>query len=374
MDTRPLILTIDADPAVREEFRLSLEGNGYRSIEAADGRSGIEQFRTLAPDLVLVDMQIPGPSCQEVLDTISREAPELPILIVSGTEAISEVADAVRRGAWSYLLKPVTVPDILLLAVEKELERARLIRENREYHDSLEEMVSLRTRQLEAANAKLEQTRLQVLRGLGRAAEFRDNNTGKHVIRVSKYSELLARAYGLPEQTVELIQLSSLMHDLGKIGTPDHILLKAGKLDEAEWRQMQRHCEIGVKILETIPDNDIEPYPEEATEEMRQSADRDSELLIMARVIAAYHHERWDGTGYPEGLRGEEIPIEARIVSLADNYDALSSDRVYKDAFSESECQRIIREHAGKALDPRLVELFFARIDEILAIKARWTD
>ena len=137
---------------------------------------------------------------------------------------------------------------------------------------------------------------------------------------------------------------------------------------------MQRHCEVGVKILESIPDNEVELYPPEATEEMMMTSDRDSEFLIMARIISAYHHERWDGKGYPLGLLGEEIPIEARIVSLADIYDALSSDRVYKDAFSELECQQIIREQAGKSLDPHLVELFFTRISEILDIKAKWTD
>jgi putative two-component system response regulator len=310
----------------------------------------------------------------EVLEIIAKEAPELPVLMVSGTGVITDVVEALHRGAWDYLLKPVNDLSILRHTVAKALERATLLRENREYRNRLEEMVSLRTRQLEAANAQLEQTRLQVIRGLGRAAEFRDNNTGKHVIRVSQYSKLLAEAYGLPDATVELIQLSSLMHDLGKIGTPDRILLKPGKLDNEEWRQMQRHCEIGVKILETIPEKEVELYPPEASEEMKRSSDRDSELLIMARIIAAFHHERWDGLGYPKGLQGEEIPIEARIVSLADIYDALSSQRGYKVAFSESECQRIIRKLAGNALDPRLVELFFSRIKDILAIKAKWAD
>lgn len=374
MDAPPLILTIDDESSVRESFRLYLENHGYRVIEAADSRSGVELFRTQKPDLVLVDLQMPEREGLDVLETICSEDPDLPIVIVSGSGVISDVVDAVHRGAWNYLLKPVDDLNILLHTVKIELERARLIQENRAYRNRLEEMVSLRTRQLEATNSQLERTRLQVIRGLGRAAEFRDNNTGKHVIRVSKYSKLLAQAYGLPDQTVELIQLSSLMHDLGKIGTPDHILLKAGKLNVDEWQQMQRHCEIGVKILETIPDHEIELYPPDASEEMMNSSDRDSELLIMARVIAAYHHERWDGKGYPAGLKGEEIPIEARIVSLADIYDALSSERVYKHAFSESECQKIIREQSGRSLDPRLVELFFSKIDNILAIKAKWTD
>jgi putative two-component system response regulator len=374
MDDSPLILTIDDDDAIRESFKLYLEDCDYRVIEAADGRAGIEMFRTQGPDLVLVDISMPELNGLEVLEIIHNDAPELPVLMVSGTGRIRDVVEAIQRGAWSYILKPVEDLNILLHAIEKELERARLIRENREYRNRLEEMVSLRTRQLESANAQLEQTRMQVIRGLGRAAEFRDNNTGKHVIRVSKYSTLLARACGLPERTVELIKLSSLMHDLGKIGTPDHILLKPDKLNEEEWQQMQRHCEIGVKILETIPDNEIELYPSNASNEMMNSSDRESELMIMAQVIAAYHHERWDGKGYPEGLQGEEIPIEARIVSLADVYDALSSSRKYKEGFSETECQRIISEMSGNALDPRLVELFFAKIDAILAVKAKWGD
>jgi len=374
MGESPLILTIDDDASIRASFRLYLEDFDYRVIEAADGRSGIEMFRAQRPDLVLVDIRMPDLNGLEVLKIICTEDPDLPIVMVSGTGVISDVVNAVHHGAWSYLLKPINDLSILLHTVEKELERARLIHENRKYHNYLEEMVSLRTRQLEAANLKLEQKYLQVIRSLGRAAEFRDNNTGSHVIRVSKYSQLLARAYGLPDQTVELIELSSLMHDLGKIGTPDHILLKPGKLDDDEWQQMQRHCEVGVKILETIPDDEIELYPPGASEEMMISSDRNSELLIMARIIAAYHHERWDGKGYPQGLKGEGIPIEARIVSLADIYDAISSNRTYKGAFRESECQRVIREEAGKSLDPRLVELFFVKIDDILDIKAKWSD
>lgn len=374
MDNSPLILTIDDDASVRDSFRLYLEDFGYRVMEADDGLAGIEIFRRQRPDLILLDMIMPQLDGLATLEIIHQEDPELPVVMVSGTGVIADVVTAINLGAKNYVLKPIEDLSILLHIVEKELEGVRLIRENREYRKQLEEMVALRTLQLEAAYEKLEQNYVQVIRSLGRAAGYRDNNTGAHIVRVSKYSQILAQACGLPKQTVELIQLASLMHDIGKIGTPDHILFKPGKLNAEEWRQMQDHCEVGVNILDVGIEETSSRYPAAATEEVLISSDRESELLIMARVIAACHHERWDGQGYPHGLKGEEIPIEARIVSIADIYDALSSRRSYKEAFSEPECQQEIRNEAGKSLDPHLVELFFANLDQILQIKSMWKD
>ncbi|WP_303720600.1 HD domain-containing phosphohydrolase [Malonomonas rubra] len=374
MDSAPVILTVDDEASIRTSFRLYLEDFGYRVEEAADGSAGFEMFQALNPDLVLLDISMPGQNGLDILKLIHEANPDQPVIMVSGSGEICDVVNAINLGARSYILKPVTDLSILLHTVEKELERARLVRENREYRKHLEEMVALRTVQLEAAYSKLEQNYVQVIRSLGRAAGFRDNNTSAHVVRVSKYSQLLARTYGLPEQTVELIQWASLMHDIGKIGTPDHILFKPGKLNRDEWREMKKHCEVGVQILEFDPEDEFGQHSTSISEELIGSSDRESDLLIMARVIAACHHERWDGKGYPHGLKGEEIPIEARIVSIADIYDALSSSRSYKNAFGEPECQRTIREEAGKSLDPHLVELFFANIDEILKIKTTWAD
>lgn len=374
MEHSPLILTIDDETSVRLSFRLYLEDFGYRVIEADDGLSGIEKFRQQTPDLILLDMKMPQLNGLEALKIIRQENADVPVVMVSGTGVIGDVVTAINLGAQNYVIKPIEDLSILLHVVEKELERARLVRENREYRKQLEEMVALRTLQLEAAYEKLELNYVQVIRSLGRAAGYRDNNTGSHIVRVSKYSQLLAQAAGLPKQTVELIQLASLMHDIGKIGTPDHILFKPGKLSAEERQQMQDHCEVGVNILDIGVDENIGRYPAAATEEVLISSDRESELLIMARVIAACHHERWDGEGYPHGLKGEEIPIEARIVSIADIYDALSSSRSYKKAFAEQVCQQTILDEAGKSLDPHLVELFFANIDRILEIKATWKD
>ncbi len=373
--TSPLILTIDDESSIRESFRHYLEDYDYRVIEAADGREGIELFRQHKPDLILVDLRMPELDGLEVLDIISEEAPEVPVLVVSGTGIISDAIEAIHRGAWNYLLKPIEDLCILKHAIEKGLERARLIRENLEYRTQLEEKVALRTQQLESTNRLLEQTRLQMIHGLGHASEFRDNETGKHVIRVSKYARILAKAYGLSPQQVDLIHLSSPMHDIGKIGIPDHILLKAEGLDADEWAFMQQHCEIGVKILNNIPDDEIACYRSHTLQGSEYFGEtEESALLSCAKSIAAYHHERWDGSGYPEGLSGTDIPIEARIVGLADMYDVLSSSRVYKSAFNEQKCQQQIRAASGTYLDPELVELFFANIDEILAIKTKWAD
>ncbi len=374
MDDSALILTIDDEAPVRDSFRLYLEDFGYRVIEADDGLSGIDIFRDQQPDLILLDMRMPLLDGLETLKIIHQEDPELPVVMVSGTGVIGDVVHCINAGARNYVIKPIQDMSILLHVVEKELERARLVRENIQYRKHLEEMVALRTLQLEAAYEKLEQNYVQVIRSLGRAAGYRDNNTGSHIVRVSKYSQLLAQATGLPGQTVELIQLASLMHDIGKIGTPDHILFKPGKLNPEERQQMQDHCELGVNILDIGLEENIGRFSAAAPEEVLISSDRESELLIMARVIAACHHERWDGQGYPHGLKGEEIPIEARIVSLADIYDALSSRRSYKEPFSEAECQQTIKEEAGKSLDPHLVELFFTNIDRVLKIKAAWKD
>jgi putative two-component system response regulator len=374
MEASPLILMVDDDAMIRECFRLYLSGCGYRVVEAQDGQAGIELFRHQRPDLVLLDIQMPGLNGIDVLKFFHTEAPDTPVVMVSGASDIGEAAAAINLGAWGYLCKPVVDLSVLRQTIDKELERAHLINENREYRKHLEELVALRTIQLEAAYAELEQNYVQVIRSLGRAAGVRDNNTGDHIIRVSKYSQLLAKASGLPEATTELLQFASLMHDIGKIGTPDRILFKSGELNEEERQEMQNHCEVGVSILEASTENSMGAYPPGASQEVKVSSDRESELLIMAKVIASCHHERWDGGGYPHGLKGEEIPIEARIVTLADIYDAVSTRRPYKDAFGEPICQRTIREEAGKALDPNLVELFFSNIDKILEIKETWAD
>lgn len=371
---QPLILTIDDEKSIRESFRYYLEDCDYNVLEAENGRIGVEIFKLQRPDLVLVDLRMPEMDGLEVLAKVTQISPETPIIVVSGTGVIRDAVEALHLGAWDYILKPVVDLSILRHAVEKALERARLITENREYKNHLEEMVRTRTAQLEAANKELTETRMQVIRRLGKAAEYKDNETGRHVIRVSLYSAVLAEGIGLPPETTDLILQGSPMHDLGKIGIPDSILRKDGPLDAFEWEMMQRHTAMGRRMLEPLPTEECAVYRRHTVIGEDILGGSDSPLLEMARKIAAFHHEHWDGSGYPYGLGGEDIPIEARIVSAADVYDALSSKRAYKEPFPEEKCRLLMRQLSGTFLDPSIVEVFFQNIDKIQEIKEKWKD
>ena len=179
---------------------------------------------------------------------------------------------------------------------------------------------------------------------------------------------MIAQKLGLPQKSIDLIELCSPMHDLGKIAIPDKILQKQGKLTDEEWKVMKTHSLIGAELLKPLSYKLLKSSKNEEDNEI------DSDILKMARVITTYHHEHWDGSGYPHGLKGDKIPIEARIVTIADIYDAISSKRPYKIAFSEKRCQQVIKESSGTILDPKIVDIFFNNIDDILSIKSRWKD
>lgn len=368
------ILVVDDEEPIRQTVRYYQEDNNYNVLEAENGRVGLQLFKQKKPDLVLVDLRMPEVDGLDVLAHITGQSPDTPVIIISGTGIIADVVEALHLGAWDYIIKPIEDMTVLLHAVNKALERARLIRENREYSQQLEEKVRIRTAQLEAANRELLETQLQIIRKLGKAAEYKDNETGRHVIRVSLYCGILAEALGLPPETVDLLYLCSPMHDLGKIGIPDNILQKPGSLDPGEWEMMKEHSDMGKDMLQPLSGEDIVLYRKHTRIGEDILAGTDSPLLEMARKIAAYHHEHWDGSGYPYGLKGEEIPIEARIVTAADIYDALSSQRAYKEPFSEEKCQQIIRSFSGTLLDPAIVDEFFQNIDQILKIKEEWRD
>jgi putative two-component system response regulator len=368
------ILVVDDEGPIRQTVGFYLEDNDYKVLGAENGRVALGIFQQKKPDLVLVDLRMPEMDGLEVLSQITKQSPDTPVIVISGTGIIADVVEALHLGAWDYLVKPIEDMSVLLHAVHKALERVRLIRENREYSQQLEEKVRIRTAQLETANRELLETQLQIIRKLGKAAEYKDNETGRHVIRVSLYCGILAEALGLPPETVDLLRMCSPMHDLGKIGIPDNILKKPGPLDPSEWEMMKEHTGIGKDILQPLTAEDIALYRRHTRIGEDILAGSDSPLLEMARKIAAYHHEHWDGSGYPYGLKGEDIPIEARVVTVADIYDALSSRRTYKEPFPEEKCQQVIRSFSGTLLDPAIVEVFFQNIDQILKIKEEWKD
>lgn len=339
------LLTIDDDERLRRSIRTYFEDSGVKVFEAGDGQAGLEMFRAHHPDIVLVDLSMPVMDGLEFIDQLRQEAPDQPVIVISGTGNLQSAVDAVHKGVWDFVTKPILNMAALEHAVRRCVERASLKRENEMYRLHLEKLVEVRT-------AELTRTRLQIIQRLGRAAEYRDNETGMHVIRMSRYSHLLAQQTGMDESGADLLLQASPMHDIGKIGTPDGILLKPGKLDENEWKVMMSHTWIGAEIIGDDP----------------------SELIQMARTVAMTHHEKWNGTGYPNRLSGENIPLAGRIVAVADIFDALTSVRPYKKAWPVDEALAYIRREAGQHFDPGLVPLFLEIVPALQRIQEQYQD
>ena len=325
-DTRPKLLLVDDEPTNLQVLRQVLQDD-YRLFFAKDGDKALELAARECPDLILLDVMMPGMTGYEVCSRLkqSEATAAIPVIFVTALADVDDEARGFEVGAVDYITKPISPPIV----------RARV-----RTHLSL-----VRVDELKA-------TRLQIVQRLGLAAEYKDNETGLHVIRMSHYSRVLALAAGFSEQAADDLLNAAPMHDVGKFGIPDAILQKNGKLDDAEWQVMRSHAQIGADIIGEHP----------------------SGLLQMARSIALTHHEKWDGTGYPNGLKGEDIPLTGRIVAIADVFDALTSVRPYKAAWSVEEALELLRRESGKHFDPQLVELFLGCMPEILTIKERWAE
>ncbi|MGE8498283.1 MAG: HD domain-containing phosphohydrolase [Pseudomonas sp.] len=325
-DSRPLLLLVDDEPTNLQVLRHILQDH-YRLLFAKEGARALEMAERELPDLILLDVMMPGMTGFEVCETLKAN-PALSAIPVIFVTALGDVDDEARGfdvGAVDYITKPVSPPIV----------RARV-----RTHLSLVHL------------DELKQTRLQIVQRLGMAAEYKDNETGLHVIRMSHFSRVLALAAGFSENAADELLNAAPMHDVGKIGIPDSVLRKPGKLDDDEWQVMRQHVEIGARII----------------------GEHVSGVLRTAQIVALSHHEKWDGTGYPRGLRGEDIPIEGRIVAIADVFDALTSVRPYKQAWSIEEAVGFLQEQSGRHFDPRLVELFIGRLPEILDIRERWAE
>jgi putative two-component system response regulator len=237
----------------------------------------------------------------------------------------------------------------------------------RQYAAALERQVQLRTLELAAS-------RLELIHCLGRAAEYRDNGTGMHVVRVGRYAGIIARQLGLNAATVELIEQAAPLHDVGKIGIPDAILLKPGKLTEDEFDVIRQHCEFGKRIVDEMTSDDRRAMAAHAPADSPIVQVGRSPMLQMAARVALTHHEKWDGSGYPHGLAGEQIPLEGRITAVADVFDALSNKRPYKPAFPLERCFAMLEEGRGTHFDPRILDAFFARRKEVLRVRREYLE
>lgn len=318
---------------------------------ASDGNALLESIEYNIPDLILLDIMMPGMDGYEVARILkSREqTKEIPILFITAVTEVESIVKAFESGGVDYITKPFNKSELLarisahmqLKKMRDELKQKNALLADRELH--LLSMVEDKTR-------KLEKTTSALITALESANFFNDTDTGNHIKRVSEYSSLLARMYGADPDFIKRIRLYSSLHDVGKVGIPDSLLKKPGKYTKEEFTEMQQHVVIGARMLD------------------------DPEIDEMARNIASYHHERWDGTGYVHRLEGENIPLEARIVSLADVYDALSHKRVYKDAYPQEKVDEIIRENSGKQFEPKLVDIYFEKEKEIEEIKNVFSD
>ena len=321
---------------------------GYRNIRSInDSRNVLSAISEEEPDIILLDIMMPHFDGYEILHAIRSSldvSVYLPIVVLTAITDRQARQKSLKDGATDFMTKPLDAIEVVQ-RVTNLLQTRYMYKEQVKYRTQLEAAVLQRTKELnqnnqalQKMNQVLDQTNVEIAEGLAEASEFRDDATGKHTMRVGTLAALIAAEMGLPPKTVALIRIAARLHDLGKIGIQDSILLKPDKLTNEEFEEMKKHCEIGAQILSR----------------------GNSALLRMAEKIALSHHERWDGRGYPHGLTGEEIPLEARIVAVADIYDALTHVRPYKTAWSKEDAIKYIEQQKDKQFDANVVDAFFS--------------
>jgi putative two-component system response regulator len=340
------ILVVDDEEANVKLIRKILKNDGFNSVISTQSPyEAIELFNKNKIDLILLDLNMPDLDGYAVLDIINQSGSKLPPTLIITAQYFQENRQlAFDKGARDYVTKPFDTLELvsrIKILLEVQITKGELISQNK----VLEQRVIERTQQIY-------ESRLKIVRHLGRAAEYRDNETGMHIVRMSKISCLLGREAGMSVHDCNLLLNASPMHDIGKIGIPDSILLKPGKFTPEEWEIMKTHVEIGADIL---------------------SGDN-SEILTMAHSIALTHHEKFDGSGYPNGLVGESIPLVGRISAIADVFDALTSVRPYKKAWSVKSAVELIESERGRHFDPKLVDLFIQFLPEIITIRIEHSD
>ncbi len=334
----PSILVVDDCP---DSIRLlgDVLHPDYEVLVATDGDRALDLARQAGINLVMLDIMMPGKGGYEVCRKLKQDphTAGIPVIFTTALTAREDECYGFSVGAADYITKPFN-PSIVRARVQAQIA----------LHDRNLEM----RRQVEASLTELRQTQLEILKGLGRTAKFKDDETGHHITRMSHYSRIIAEEMKLPAQWSQLLFQTAPMHDIGKIGVPDAILHKAGRLDDEEWEVMKRHCRYGVEIL----------------------GDSGSELVETARQIAHTHHEKWDGSGYPRGLAGKDIPLAGRIVAVADVFDALTSRRSYKEGWPVEKALAYIDRESDRHFDPNVVSRFQEALPRILEIHARYVD
>ncbi len=353
MKDKPVILVVDDQLQNIELLEAYLVPQGYEIVKAVNGEEALGKLSDNQIDLILLDVKMPGMDGFEVTRRVRQDDKKrlLPIILVTALRETEDRVKGIEAGCDDFLSKPVDKME--LLARVRSMLKVKAYNDlMSNYQKELESEVTGRTEELKHAFEKIKAASLETIYRLSMAAEYKDKETGAHIKRMSLYSAAVTRRMGLTESTIETILYAAPMHDLGKIGIPDLILMKPAKLDPVEWEIMKQHTVIGAKILQGS----------------------DAEFIRLGETIALSHHEKWDGSGYPNSLKGIEIPITGRITAIADVFDALTSKRPYKEPFSVEKSLAIIREGRGSHFDPDVADAFFAIQDEILTIKKQYDD
>ncbi len=347
------VLVVDDELFNRELLEGLLVPLGYEVTLAEDGKDALEKIKEKAPDVILLDIMMPIMDGFEVARRLKekKETKSIPIVMVTALSEVEDRIKALEAGANDFLTKPVDIAE-LRATVSSQMQVKAYHDHMRDYQKELEAEVAKRTKQLREAFEKIKIASLDTIYRLSRAAEYKDEDTGAHIKRMSHFSAAVAKQMNLDDNTIETILYAAPMHDIGKIGIPDRILQKQAKLEPDEWKIMKKHTIIGSQIMEKS----------------------DAEFIKLGEIIALTHHEKWDGSGYPKRLKGKAIPLAGRITAIADVFDALTSKRPYKRPFSLEKSFTIIKEGKGSHFDPKVVSAFFSIKKEIISIKEKYQD
>lgn len=367
--TTKRVMIIDDEETNVLMVRQYLIRAGYANfVTCCDPKLATGLAKREKPDVILLDVNMPDINGIELLRrfAVDPELRNVPVLVLTAATDPETKNTALELGASDFLTKPVDPRD-LLPRVRNSLMLKSHFDQLAMQKDDLEKLVKQRTQQLY-------ESRQQIILCLGRAAEHRDNETGNHVLRVGHFAAMIAKQLGWRPQAVEMIQQAAQLHDVGKIGVPDAILFKPGKLDPDEYELMKNHCALGRNIIAPLQQADAMTYRKHTVAGASILQTKNSALMTMAARISQSHHEKWDGSGYPMGLAGTDIPIESRITAVADVYDALSSKRPYKEPYPREKCFEILESSRGSHFDPTVLDAFFACSKEIVEVQLAFMD